>query len=473
MRPWPALLLPFLLALAAPSADAKDGPGPGKPIRARPALTDAHLFAKAERIQGRMWWHLSPEGLLVERHRPGADAAQLDHAVLSTADAAIWTGCYAASQVMRWRVTGDPDALDQVRTLARGLAALSDAAGKRGRLLRSVGRVLPGHRPPPKTLPSPRRDGRYIRSDVSRDQLAGVTLGWFWIGRYMEGHPDLQAMAALYLGDIAKRLALDDMWLRDVFGRKTEHGELRKNLSFMPVMKNGVHAAIALATVLGAATLNPGDETLRNLARGMLGDGWPAALDDQHTFVPSAITSSNVFMTVISLLVIARVEHEDARQQAGRALGKLRRATVGWWNAGLCACFLVAGMDHPDVVAEVRATLDAMPEDPTPPVGTQILNEDEIVPIRFRTRITGWAWKEDVKRRHAAPVDAPPNPNVTFTRADWLFAYWMARGAGKLRPEGGPGAVEGAVRIGLDLPPWRRPAPQPERLPSFGFGGDR
>jgi hypothetical protein len=232
-----------------------------------------------------------------------------------------------------------------------------------------------------------------------------------------------------------------------------------------------VHAAIALATVLGAATLDPGDVPLRTLGLQMIHDGWLGALDDQHTWLPSAITSSNVFMTVISLLVLTRVPNEATRAQAFRALTKLRKATVGWWNGGICACCLVGGMRDADVLGELRATLHEMPEEASPPPGATVLHEEDIVPIRYRSRITGWAWKDDPLRRHAQPVTAPPNPRVTFTRADWLFAYWMARGAGLLRPRRGPGAAEGVYRMGVDVPSWRRSAAPPPG--GFGFGRSR
>ena len=128
------LTIALCLLLGAPAPDAqaaKGGPGPGKPIWPKKGQLDKHLWTKAMSIQSRMWHHLSPEGVLVVRHRRGASAADLSHDALDMADAAVWTGCYAAAQVCRWRVTRDPDALAQVRHLAKGMAALSTVTGGR------------------------------------------------------------------------------------------------------------------------------------------------------------------------------------------------------------------------------------------------------------------------------------------------------------------------------------------------------
>ena len=59
------------------SADKRPAPGPGHPIFPKPERTDAELFAKAARIQARMWKHISPEGLLVDKHKVGADLEKL------------------------------------------------------------------------------------------------------------------------------------------------------------------------------------------------------------------------------------------------------------------------------------------------------------------------------------------------------------------------------------------------------------
>ncbi len=457
-----ALALSLLLVLPARFAGARGGPGPGQPVWPQPGQTDEALFEKAQRIQSRMWWHLSPEGLLVERHRIPATPETLDHDVLASSDAAIWTGCYVASQVCRWSVTRDPDAMTELEHLAHGLEALSTVTGVPGRIARNVGRPYRG-RPEWRAIASPTGDGRWFRPDVSRDQLAGLTLGWTWIGRYLPEAPDLQALAARQLAQIARRLWADGMWLRDYQGKPTDHGELRPTLRFPPGVKNGVEAAIGLATILAAAELNPDAQDLRSMVVQMDRDEWDDALDHQFTFFSNQLTSSNVNMTALALLVLARCPHPNANYRARRGLDKLRAATVGWWNAGVDACVLLGGVqnDRDQTIGDIRAALHAMPEEEALPLHVEMVHKNEIVPIAYRTRYSSWAWKEDIESGNLADPNGPSVPHMTVTRADWLFAYWLARAAAVLAPRTGPGADPTAHPVAMDLPPWLREAAAP------------
>ncbi|MDJ0973565.1 MAG: hypothetical protein QNJ98_03830, partial [Planctomycetota bacterium] len=136
----------LVLCLGASPTEARDGgPGPARPLWPKPGRTDAMLYEKAMTLQAQMWHHISPEGLLVYRHPRGAGPAELSNESIDRADAAIWTGCYAAAQACRWHVTGDADALAQVKVLAEGLANLSRVTGVTGRLARNVG--VPIHTP--------------------------------------------------------------------------------------------------------------------------------------------------------------------------------------------------------------------------------------------------------------------------------------------------------------------------------------
>lgn len=466
----PVLLLLLGLGALGPrdGVAGEGGPRPGQPLWPPKGATDAQLYEKAMRIQSRMWWHLSPEGLLVEVHARDADAARLSHDAINLGDAAIWTGCYAASQVFRWRVTRDPDALAQVRHLAQGLVWLSEVAGGKGRLARSAGRPLKGARLHPEAVRSPKHRGMLFRPDVSRDQLAGVTLGWYCIGRFMDDQPDLQALAARQLSAIARRLFWDGMWLRDWNGKKTKHGELRMDVQYVPFAKNGSYAAIGLATIFAADELNPRHRQIRPMAQELDGKGWDDALSSQNTWLGAILSPSNVNMTTLSLFVLSQGLHRNARYRAAMGLRALRQRTIGWWNAGFCACFLRSGAFRDQtrqLLGEIRATLHAMPEQEVPLVPTQSWREDRIVPIQHRTLNSGWAWKEDVRRMHVPRKGARPHPRVTHTRADWLFAYWFARDAGALRPRVGPGAEPTAHRCPVDLPPWRQAG-----ITSFGDG---
>jgi hypothetical protein len=456
---WLALSLVLPLGASSNSASAADGgPGPGKPLWPKKGQLDKHLWTKAMSIQSRMWQHLSPEGLLIVRHRRDAGPAELSHDALDMADAAMWTGCYAASQACRWSVTRDPDALAQVRHLAAGMEALQQVTGVTGRFARNVG-VPQTATPGEKSRPSPTGSGKWMRDDTSRDQLVGMTVGWYFIGRFMEDAA-LKALAAKQLGDISRRLHADGMWIRDHTGGKTKHGELRADVQFLPMIKNGTLASIGYATACAAAHLNPTDAHLQEIVADLGRRGFDDAVANQFTFVQGRVTSPNVNMVAISLMVLALTP--NARTKLGIWIGKgmraIRHATVGWWNAGICSCFLLSGAispSTPQLLGEIRATLHAMPEREEPRILVEQYRARKVAPI-WQRQPSSWYWTNDVAWFHIWKPGGTLG-GVYWTGADWLFAYWLARAAGALVPVVGPGKEPTKHPCVMDYPTWMAP----------------
>src|SRR5262245_61752809 len=95
-----------------------------------------------------------------------------------------------------------------------------------------------------------------------------------------------------------------------------------------------------------------------------------------------------------------------------------------------------------------------MPADERPWVGTQVVERDDIVPISARP-IGVWAWKQSPKKAEWGREAAAPSPTTTYTRADFLFAYWLARAAGELDP------AQASV-----APPTRGPSPDTPPYPT-------
>jgi hypothetical protein len=451
------LSLPLTLLAGAVPVGAEGSPGPGRPVWPAPGETDNLLYDKAMRIQSGMWWHLSPEGVLVERHAVRAGPERLSHDALQMSDIAIWTGFYAASQACRWHVTRDPDARRQVRHLARGLALLTEVTGVEGCLARNVGRPLPGqggHL----IEASPSHPGLHFRGDASRDQLAGVVLGWALIHYYMKQDPDLLDLAAAQMRALARRLYAGGMTIRDPRGRPTEHGELRTNRGDGPLalIPDGGSAAIGFATLVIAWDLNPSDPHLAAFVQDLDRRRWDEALEDQGTFLPTVLRPTNVNMVLASLLAICMAPRDMFGTKARRGMSRLRKATRGWWNAGFCGMAVLAGVidGFVETLGELRATLHAMPELERSPWALTFYDAGRIVPIHERFVHTGWAWKEDVTRAVQVHRDAPNDDAMTWTRADWLFAYWLARARGFLRPRVGPGAEPTAHACPVASPPW-------------------
>lgn len=460
------LALSLMLCLApAPSLARDSGPGPAKPLRPRAGMTDAMIYAKAMKLQAQMWWHISPEGLLVYRHTRNAGPAQLSHESINRADAAIWTGAYAGAQACRWHITRDPDALAQTRALASGLANLMIVTGTPGRLARNVGVPIPDFSLPHKfegpVEASPAGNGWHSRIDVSRDQLAGVVFGWAMIGRYCRDIPDLLFKAKTQMSAIAYELHGSRMWMRDRWGKKTKYGEMGTTAPGFPLIKYGARAAIGLAAIIVAADLNPEDSKLQSLVVHYDKEGWDSALEHQLTWLQQTVNSSDVNMVALGLTPIALSTRRTKEARfARKGVEKLRAATVGWWNAGTSAMFLISGhRNRRDLADEIRVTLHRMPDGEHPRTLVRDFKRRAVAPIDQR-QPSAWHWTNNVRHFHIWEPGGALGPEVMYTGADFLFAYWVARAAGALYPQSGPGSHPPGDHCKVSYPPWMQAPPK-------------
>lgn len=461
--PWRRLALTAtccaLLFLSAPTAAfANKGMPRHRGPRPRPKAerTDAELYEKALRIQARMWKHISPEGLLVYEHRVGATPDELSHDAMPLSDVAMWTGSYAAAQACRWHVTRDPDALTQVRVLARGLALLNDATGVPGRLSRTVGRPLPGQAAVENLMVSPLGNRLHVNTDVSRDQLAGIVLGWAAIARYVDD-PELMALARTQVLQIAHRLYDDGMWLRGYKGVKTRHGELRPNVDVLPMIKNGGYASIGYAPLTVATSITT-DQGILWRFNQLKKQGWRGALSHMNINAGAWRSASNINMVHTSTLaILLHATDARTRSQAFAGMNQLSRVSRGWWNGGMLAMQLLAGItvERRAIEDELRVVLHMMSEDERPPARFEIHEYARIATIRERG-VYDWAWKARGTRARIGVPGSGKHPSLTYTRADWLFAYWLAREAGALKPERGGGAGQPPHLSGIETPAWVR-----------------
>jgi hypothetical protein len=147
-------------------------------------------------------------------------------------------------------------------------------------------------------------------------------------------------------------------------------------------------------------------------------------------------TASDWNMIHHALLVLALDDDGKAKRKSMAALRELRRNTLRWENGAYLACALLAGqqVDRDESVAELREALLRMPAAAGPFVGTQIATRSRLVPIERRP-VNVWQWKQNPFREEVGREEAVEDPRETYTRADFLFAYWLARAAGELDPE--------------------------------------
>ena len=420
-----AVAAAVLFVQAARRADAGAGPYDSR---------DRMLLDRALRI-GRTVSakHVSPEGLLAYEHPREAGPDALSKAALEHADTGIWSGCYAASVACRYAVTRDPEALGEARRVAAGLDLLSRATGVEGCVSRAVGRVPPESLRGPH-VPSPAIPGLAYRQDPSRDTLSGIVLGWDCLARFVDD-PEVHAIAAKNLGAIARRLVAGGMQLRDADGHVTTYGKLEPTTA-LGLVGVGEHASIGLATVRAGLRWSGGQDLL-DAWRKLDKKGWVEAIDDQNTWMKAVHnTASDWNMIHHALVVIALDDDGKAKRKAMGALRDLRRNSRGWENGSYLACALLAGqqVDRDDSVSELREALLRMPAASGPFLGTRTVTRGSLVPIEHRP-VNVWQWKQNPFKEEVGREEAVEDPTNTYTRADFLFAYWLARAAGELDPD--------------------------------------
>ncbi|KAF1083455.1 MAG: hypothetical protein GQF41_0233 [Candidatus Rifleibacterium amylolyticum] len=138
------------------------------------SVSAGELAEKAAKFDRLVAAEHMPRGLVVNLQPIGA-GEQLRYR--SAGDSTIWTGAYIVSQVFRYRVTRDEEALDNIEKCLRAFVQLHDMAGRQGFIGRAFGTreelgdgrdVVPGV-------------GSYshlcFKADTSRDQYTGIFMG--------------------------------------------------------------------------------------------------------------------------------------------------------------------------------------------------------------------------------------------------------------------------------------------------------
>ena len=95
-------------------------------------------------------------------------------------------------------------------------------------------------------------------------------------------------------------------------------------------------------------------------------------------------------------------------------------------------------------------------------LNTFLLIPSRFPPIRLYERIAGdfhdavtdlEALTNPRLRQKEQIIETSGLDDKTYTRADWLFAYWVSRAAGYLKPETGRGTAD-AITLGIEAPAW-------------------
>ena len=259
---------------------------------------------------------VTPEGLLAYRilFDQEPDGSYGDHA-----DVAFHTGIYLGSQALRYRVTGEPAALDTVRSALAGIALLHDVTGVRGLIARHANPR--GAVQTDQWRPSPTLADYDYKSDVSKDQYAGVAFGLALTWAHV---PDagVRAEVARLSGAIADHLIENRMTLVGSEG-ETSHGNLRGRIFGIPI---GVNALISMALARTAA-IATGEERHLELWERLLEEGYPETAYWAHIGLFGFEKRINDHMAYLGFHALLSLEND------ARTARLLRSAEFRTWRA--------------------------------------------------------------------------------------------------------------------------------------------
>jgi len=438
MRP---LLLPVLLlagcavpsGIPSPPIPFPDSPGP--PLEAKAALFERGL---TERF-------LLPWGALDYdvRYPDGPDAPPVR---AYNADTVAWSGALLGAECERWAATGDPAALDRVRTLLGGFETLSAVTGEPGLLARYAAPAGFLRKEP---WPAQWRDGAAgfdgwrWRGDLSKDQLAGLVYGLAAVTDLVDD-AGCRARAARLLGAVADRLLGRGAVYRDAGGVPTTYGNVRPRVAGFPV---GVNAAVSLGLAHAAARATGEPRHRRRLA-DLVRDGGPSALPFATVRVFGKENFNNPNMVAMGIASILRepVETADPALRAGAetAMRRILELHRGEGNAFWIGIGAAAGLATPRDLRDARAQLARFPVDRAERKVDHASRVD--LPrasfdskrgrAQFRRPLPvdmlgacSFCWKGNVYE----VCQSPEGDGRTFkSGADFLAAYWPLRRLGLL-----------------------------------------
>ncbi|MEM7262344.1 MAG: hypothetical protein AAF488_10175 [Planctomycetota bacterium] len=221
----------------------------GVALGARMEIVERELFERC----------LSPEGLLWYR-RP-VEPHPRRGAYLDLADQACWSGYLFAGLVFQDRLTGSAEARARVVTVLEGLEFLERVTGVPGLFGRCVApseKVGDLAHHPETWWPAAGVPGYSYRSDVSKDQYAGMIFG-LAVGAVELEPGSLRDRCRSYLVRCARHVLDGDFRIRDARGEVTRFGDVRGRIFGLPI---GVNSSISLA-LMRAAVRFADDEALR------------------------------------------------------------------------------------------------------------------------------------------------------------------------------------------------------------------
>lgn len=262
----------LLVPLAACSASGgEENPPPPEPFPQCDADPTKLVERAADYDQIARTLHIQPGQNLLHSAYFQEDLATFDRVRLSD-NSGFWTATYVASQAYRYKVTGEAEALENLKRTLQGMLDLMRITGVPGLFARSyVNLDLPGFPTEQNLLDqyptcdlsvahckrwNKVEDGPYanhmFKNDVSRDEYAGHLFAVGVAGRLIDD-AEVQEMATTIATEVALHLMDNEMQFKDIDGITTTFGYMSPAaLSGFP----GFNAVQTLQWVAAAANLS-------------------------------------------------------------------------------------------------------------------------------------------------------------------------------------------------------------------------
>ncbi len=415
----------------------------GGAARVEYAPSPLSLKEKAARFQDLIRQHISPEGLNVYI-LTGELTADEAMETVTLSDGAIWTGVSLGTQCLRYAVTGEEEAREEIRQLARGLHALHEVTGIRGHFARVMAR---------RTTPNPREGGTWYpgsgrwsgyrwKGDTSKDQYSGIIFG-LALAATLSDDPEVKALATGDARAAADHLLENGYQIMGPEGRTT-FGDLRGRVWCIPI---GVNALIDLAAVKTAAVAT-GDPRYVDAYSDLIRRGYASAAVWAKFQFFGRSNGNNDVMAMLSLFNLLRLEKDPKVRKHLRASCRRFREYVRYDGNSFFNFILAWGLGgDPQLEDDGALTLRLFPMEKRN-FSTDSTGRPDIrrafwngwrgrpqaiypLPINYRPQST-WVWRDNARQLKNVQGEEGVNRAAP---TDYLAAYWLGRYLGYLTAE--------------------------------------
>lgn len=300
------------------------------------------LYEKAEHFENELEDHTSPEGLFWYRLSKKGDCYVVAYSALS--DAAYMTGWLVEAEALRYKVTANPAAKENVKRLVHGLHFLQEVTGIEGYFARAFCKKEVAR--PESWFDAVDNYNDYVyKGNTSKDQYTPVMFGYSLAYDVVKDDPEMEETKNLIVGDVSRigDHLIDNNY--QIIGEQgpTKDGDLSVRMYGLAIGLNALHRL----TWIKIAEEITGEDRFKEAYDKLIAEGCHKIVASPFSFYdrpwpfrcPDYVNNNMTFLNLYSILRIETDEEEYYRKALNNRFFWKKSTQYPFWNfvyAGFC-----------------------------------------------------------------------------------------------------------------------------------------